>query len=220
MAEITAPANQPTRTRLPRVLWVLPVAAIVLVGLVCYRQFRPPRSPVSPDVLAATVRPVPYFYQLYDQHSRLVRLQAFVSRHKLLVVFVKTPGKRATEASGTKPSTTAQVAGKIAEPQESPLLQTIRRDYAKIQETGAILHVISDTTPWNNRLKEDREQRFPFSILSDLDGSTYRGWNAYDTRTQENLEAVCVVDRKGFITRTFLGPDHLGTPDDWVAALK
>ena len=92
--------------------------------------------------------------------------------------------------------------------------------FCRIQETGAILHVISDTTPWNNRQKEDREERFPFAILSDLDGSTHRGWNAYDTRNQEILEAVCVVDRKGFITRTVLGPDHLGTTDEWVAALK
>lgn len=217
MTESTLPANEIKPRRFPRVLWVLPAAALVLAGLVAYRHLRPPPPPVSPDALSAMVRGAPA-YTLYDQHSRIVRLDSFRSRHKMLIVFVKTPGSKPNPNSDSKPATEAKSAE--VEPKESDLLQTIRRDYATIQQTGAILHVISDTTPWNNRQKEGREQRFPFAILSDLDGDVHRQWNAYDSRTEKLLEAVCVVDRRGFIVRTFLGPDQLGTTAQWVEALK
>ena len=172
---------------------------------------------MSPDAVSTMVRGAPA-YTLYDQHSRIVRLDSFRSRHKMLIVFVKTPGVKIDSKDIAKPATDSPLSA--AELKESDLLQTIRRDYAAIQKTGAILHVISDTTPWNNRQKEGREAHFPFPILSDLDGDVHRQWNAFDSRTEKLLEAICVVDRRGFIVRTFLGPNHLGTTADWIAALK
>lgn len=217
MSDTTATTKEAQRRRLPRILWVLPVAALVIAGLVTYRKLRPAQVPVSPDAVSAMVRGAPA-YTLYDQHSRIVRLNSFRGRHKMLIVFVKTPGSKASSQAGVHPEPDGK--SPAVELQESDLLQTIRRDYAAILQTGAILHVISDTTPWNNRQKEGRDDHFPFTILSDLDGDVHRQWNAYDSRTDQLLEAVCVVDRRGFIVRTFLGPDHLGTPADWIAALK
>lgn len=199
-----------------RVLWVIPVAAVVLIGLVVYRQLIPRKQVVSPELAAAVVRPVPSLYELDDQRARRVALKAFIGRHKMLIVFVKTAGG-AGPAAVSKSGETSPATPEL---RESPLLQTIRRDFARIQEAGAILHVISNATPWNNRQRQESDQHFPYPILADVEGSVHRSWLGVDPRSDDLLEGVCVVDRKGFIVRTFLGPDHLGTPDDWIAALK
>ena len=131
-----APRTQPRS----RVLWVVPIAAVVLIGLVLYRQLRPPKQVVSTDFATAVVRPVPSLYELDDQRARRVALKAFIGRHKMLIVFVKTAGGAGPAAV----SKSSEVSHSTPELRESPLLQTIRRDFARIQEAGAILHVISN----------------------------------------------------------------------------
>ena len=69
-----------------KILLIPPIAAVVITLLIVYRLNRPEpvRTQESSPVVVA--RPIPLF-QLYDEQSQLVRVQRYVGRHKLLIVF-------------------------------------------------------------------------------------------------------------------------------------
>jgi len=195
-----------------RIVWVLPISAAVIAGLVAYKMTR--RFEDTADESAFDVRPAPLF-QLADQHSRIVRLKSYIGRHKMLIVFFD--GSRG--------------------PDHSDLLSRLRDKYQEIHTTGAVVLAISAARPSQNRyganlehLKvdpsgaaatEQDELRYPFLLLSDiLDYKEHRNYEAFDERTGKPREAVFVVDRAGLIQYAHLGPDQLGAVEDWIKELR
>jgi peroxiredoxin len=183
---------------------VIPVAAIVIAGLVSYRLRRPP-APLLRTSAAATIRPAPLF-QLYDEQSQIVRLARYVGRHRLLIVFF----------DGT------------SGPDRSELLRALREKFLPIHETGAIVLAISGLRPSELRPAPNergertaRDEPFPFGMLADInDFEVHRRYGAFDDQTNKPREAVFVVDRTGIIRHTHLGPENLGAPELWADELR
>lgn len=195
-----------------RIVWVLPISAVLIAGLVAYKMTRRYEAPADESVF--DIRPAPLF-QLEDQHSRIVRLKSYIGRHKLLVVFF----------DGSQG------------PDHSQLLGQLVGKYMEIHATGAVILAISAARPSQNRyganlehlkvdpsgaaLTEQEELRYPFLLLSDiLDYKEHRNYEAFDARTGKPREAVFVVDRAGLIQYAHRGPDQLGTVEDWIKELR
>lgn len=177
-----------------KILLVIPLALIVIGGLVAYKLTRPPPTVAfpTPEALLAA-RPAPLF-QLYDQHSQIVRLAGFLGRHKIVIAFFD--GTHGLD--------------------ESELLRRLRDGFPKIYETKAKLFAISALRPAEHRQGAEREASFPFPMLSDLDYYVHRQWGAYNPDREQPREAVFIVDRGGVVRHVHLGPDNLGTADEWV----
>jgi peroxiredoxin len=192
-----------------RILLIIPVSAALIAVLVAFkltRRYEPPA-----DESANDARPAPLF-QLYDEHSQIVRLARYIGRHKLLIVFFD--GRQG--------------------PDHNPLVAHLRDKFAELHATGAIALAISAARPSENRYgtnlerrgaaatpPADSELRYPFPLLSDiLDYEVHRKYGAFDFQAQEPLEAIFVVDRAGMIQHVHLGPGELGSVDDWVRELR
>ena len=185
-----------------RRIWLIPpAAAVVIAGLVAYRSMRPPAPAPTADVVARAVRPAPLF-RLNDERMRPVRLEAYVGRHKLLVVFFD--GERS--------------------PDPSPLLLELRDGLEKITAAGAKVFAISGSVPARHRELIEREGPFHFPMLSDiLESGVYgvhRQWGAFDERADRPIEAVFIVDGAGIVRHAHLAMDDLGTAEDWASELR
>src|SRR5262245_60162196 len=106
-----------------RLYLILPLSALLIAGLIVYRLNRT-SAPIAARDTRETARAA-YLFQLYNEESELVRLARYLGRHKILIVFFD--GKKG--------------------PDGSELLQTLKRNFAPIQKTGAIVLAISDLRP-------------------------------------------------------------------------
>lgn len=186
------------------ILFLIPISAAVIAGLVTYRIQRPP-APAPPTAVATIARPAPLF-QLYDEQSQIVRLARYLGRHRLLIIFFDGTGG----------------------PDRSELLLELRREFLPIHETGAIVLAISGLRPSELRPAANergertaRDEPFPFEMLADInDYEVHRLYGAYDDARGRPREAVFVVDRTGMIRHGHLGPDDLGSPVRWAEELR
>jgi len=195
-----------------RILLVLPISAVLITGMVLFRLNRRPEPPV--EETASEVRPAPLF-QLYDQHSKIVRLARYVGRDKLLIAFFD--GREG--------------------PDQSTLLAQLRERYPDLHRAQGVVLAISAARPSQNRYGAGLEHlktapaagapgvaseiQYPFLLLSDIvDYEVHKLYGAYDSGTQEPIEAVFIVDRAGMIEHAHLAPNGLGSVDDWVRELQ
>jgi peroxiredoxin len=193
-----------------RILLVIPISAVVIVGLIAFKLNRRYEEPAL--VAVGDVRPAPVF-KLYDEHSQIVRLERYISRKKLLIVFF----------NGSQG------------PEHSELLAQLRDSFAQIHAAGGQILAISESRPSQNRYgahlehrttaTPDEEIKFPFPLLSDISTPdvptpVHREYGAFDAASNLPREGVFVVDRAGLIQHSHLGPDRLGTTADWVNELQ
>lgn len=188
-----------------KVLIIPPVAAVVITLLVVYRLNRP--EPVRTQELSPVVvaRPLPLF-QLYDEQSQLVRVQRYVGRHKLLIVFFD--GSRG--------------------PDQSELLLALKKGFRPIYDTGAVVLAIGALRPSDLRPpptdrgeRTERAEPFPFPLLADFPvPEVHQKLGAWDEASGEPREAVVVVDRAGIIRMIHTAETGLGTPAEWAADLR
>jgi len=188
-----------------KVLLVPPIAAVVIAALVVYRLNRPESVRTQLTLPPVVARPMPLF-QLYDEQSQLVRVQRYVGRHKMLLVFF----------DGSKG------------PDHSELLLSLRREFLAIHKAGAIVLAIaavrpSELRPQPNERGErvERAEPFPFTLLADFPvAEVHRQFGAWDDATDEPREAVVIVDRAGIIRMIHPAGEGLGTPTEWAAELR
>lgn len=180
-----------------KLVLVIPISAVAIGGATAWKLTRPPAEPVA-VVRAADVRPAPRS-ALYDEHAEIVRLERYYGRHKLLVAFFD--GRQG--------------------PDQSELLHTLRAEFPRFHEAGAITVAISALLPSQHRQGAERNAPFPFPMLSDIrDYEVHKAWGAFDETANEPVEAVFIVDRAGVIRHTHLATDDLLTPDDWINELS
>lgn len=203
------------------ILYVIPVSAALLVALVAFKANRRYDSAPEGESSSATIAPL---FHLYDEHSRILKLEAYRGRHKLLIVFFD--GSRGAD--------------------QSDLLRRLRERYDDLHATGAVVLAISEARPSQNRygaqlehLQLDASQpgatggeaRYPFRILTDIavdaaqsapgpDYPVHRLYGAFDSKQQKPLEAAYIIDRSGLIRYWHLAPDDLGTIDQWIQELN
>lgn len=172
--------------------WTIPLAALVILAAVGWklsRQYDPPAAPER-----AYIRQAPVF-QLHDESMKLLRLQRYIGRQKILVAFLDA-------REGVDHSLVAQ---------------GIRENWADFERTGGVVIGITAVRPAENRAAIGRGGAFPFVLLSDLNQlEVHRQWGACDEKTDLPREGVVIVDRAGWIRFIHFAPDTLGTPAQWA----
>lgn len=159
---------------------ILPAAAMIITGLYVWRVTNPPGA-VMLDGVPQEQRPAPVF-QLYDQESRLVNLNAFLHRHTIVIVFF----------DGSKG------------PEANPTLVQLREFHDALKREQIIVMGVSTALPQENRNNSSRP--FPFPLLTDAvatdAGSVHQVWGRFIEppsldRPAGTRPGVFVIDRAG-----------------------
>lgn len=174
---------------------------ILVAGASCWRYLnpRPPQSVA--DVGVAFLKPAPVF-ELFDQKSRLVKLDAFLHRHPILIVFFD--GDAGPDASDT--------------------LTKLRDYYPALKENDVVVLAISNVLPQQNRA---RGEPFPFPLLSDVGGvgarSIVQEWGCGGAPDSEGLvpvkEAMFFINRAGFVAWEDNHPKPVEKPLEMINSL-
>ena len=167
----------------PRIL-VLPVAALVIIGLVYFKSSQPQveLSNAARQALQRR-RPAPPF-KLHDQRSQPFRLERYLGRHKLLIVFFDpSPGAA-----------------------KNPQLQILKAGYDQLVAHDRKVIAISSATPYANRESFKSGGDFPFHVLSDADYSVETAWGCMSKgEPPQVIPSALVVDRAGVISWSQIG---------------
>jgi peroxiredoxin len=167
----------------PRIL-VLPLAALVIIGLVYFKSSQPQieLSDAARDALQRR-RPATVF-KLHDQRSQPFRLERYLGRHKLLIVFFDP----------------SQGAAKNEQ------LQILKRGYEQLSALGRKVIAISSATPYANRESFKLGGDFPFHVLSDADYSVETEWGCMTMGDPPQvIPSAFVIDRAGVISWSQIG---------------
>ena len=159
----------------PRIL-VLPVEAVVIALLTVYKLTRTyPPMPLDRAV-PGTEKPAPLF-ELLDQHkpSELVRLVRYAGRQRVVIVFFD--GKGGAD--------------------RSPVLETLRREFAALHGAGIAVLAVSTALPQENRKVLERIGPSPFPLLSDPDLGAHRAWGRVEESTGKARTGVFLLNRAG-----------------------
>lgn len=161
---------------------VIPLAAVVIT-LLCVWRAVTPRNPVPADALPDLKQAAPAF-QLYDQSSTLVKLDAFLHRHHIVVVFYDGQ----------------------AGPESNTTLCELREFHPALKQEGVIVVGVSTALPQENRNNASRP--FPFPLLSDADAisqtSAHRRWGRFIKpasldKPPGTVPGVFLIDRAGLV---------------------
>jgi peroxiredoxin len=171
--------------------WVLPTAFILIVAA-CWWKIQSPTVNVFASGVSTNRKAAPAF-ALYDQNSRLFKLDAYLHRHQITVVFF--------DAS----------TGAANDPNIRDLLAA--RDILMRQRIITI--GISTALPQQNRGSVGDE--FPFTLLTDVDPasptSPIRLWGCIDQTAATNpprvRPALFFIDRAGTVAWDGQSPQPL-----------
>ncbi len=128
-------------------------------------------------------QPAPAF-QLYDQNSTIVNLEAFLHRHRIVIVFFD--GQAGPEANET--------------------LVTLREFHGALKAESIIVVGVSTALP--QEVRNNSSQPFPFPILSDVAAtaseSAHRKWGCFIEPPSLDKPAgtqpgVFLIDRTGLV---------------------
>lgn len=191
-----ARASEFTGSRAQALLPVLPAAA-VLIALVCWWKLAQEPVTRSDSQTRRDLRPCPAF-ELPDQNSRLLRLDRYLHRHPILLVFFD--GETGAGAN--------------------PWLRAISANYDAVEKTGTIVIGVSQSLPQVNRQTE-----VPFPLLTDLNpaqpgstGRVHKEWGVVDAAGQAT-PAVFYIDRARQVQWDGEHPQPLADPATVVRAL-
>jgi peroxiredoxin len=181
---------------------ILPLAAAVIAGLVVWRMSRQPQRAGSPAMHTAVRRLAPRF-ELYDQHSQLVKFERYLGRTRLLLLF------------------TADMPAA-----EHPLARQLLAHHAEFENAGVQIVVVGTATPFANREAEKQlDAKFPFPVLTDVDRNspqptpTHRRWGLIDAETREVQSALFAIDRDGTVAWAQTAPQPVAEPAHTISKI-
>ena len=167
----------------PRIL-ILPLSAAIIAGLVWYKARQPPVEPSATASAALRQRRPAQPFKLHDQRSQPFRLERYLGRHKLLIVFFD-PTRGAAR---------------------NPQLQVLKAGHAQLTAHGEKVIAISSATPWANRESFKQGGEYPFHVLSDADYSVETQWGVMSNGDPPQvIPSAFVVDRAGVIHWSRIG---------------
>lgn len=182
---------------------ILPVAAVVITAMTVWRYNRGDSRPATdsaPVIERRLARP----FELYDQHSRLVKFERYLGRTPLLVVFFD--GERGVNAD--------------------PFLPRLRDGIEQVEVAGVQVIGISTATPFANREAEKLSGRdYPFPLLTDVDAvlgaplPVHHLWGLVDEIGTTSRTGVFFIDRAGHVTWESGRPKPAESPESVVAQL-
>lgn len=175
---------------------VLLLAGIAVFSLTTWRILNPRGLDSAPAEVPENLHPAPAF-ELYDQNSRLVKLEAYLHRHIIVLVFF----------SGTE------------RPDENRTLLQLREFHSTLKENGVIVIAVSNALP--QQIRNGSEKPFPFPILSDVTperpGSPCQLWG----RSTANgiSPGVFLIDRSGLVSWSDDRPSPVGDSGQLIRRL-
>lgn len=158
----------------PRVL-VLPIAAVIIVGLVAFKLSQPPQ-PRSQAIIDER-RPAPKFLAL-DSQNELLKFERYLGRQEVLLIFFDG------EAGADR----------------DPLLLRAKQGFPELKRRGVQVIGISAAIPQFNRRAMERVGRFPFPLLSDPEFLIHQLWGRYDDEQLATKTGVFWIDRAGQVS--------------------
>ncbi len=179
MSEVLARSRIPFVTLRPR-HFLLPTAALVLVGLCAWKSMRTYDDASAADLV--TLMPAPRFVERDDAFWP-VKLSRYLTRHRIVVAFFD--GETGAD--------------------DSPLLQRLKAENAELERRGWVVIAIGDATPIENRQTVRSAGGYPFPVLADVDDEmqvdldTIRAWGRWDEQRSRVRPGIVLVDRAGFV---------------------
>jgi peroxiredoxin len=171
--------------------FIVVIALGLLIAIVCVGRvlINHPQTYEEQVAAAVIMRPAPGFEAL-DSSGHLVRLGAWLGRHRMILVFFD--GERGAD--------------------NDPDLLKLRDRFAELQALDVKVVGITASIPQVNRAAMERAGGdFPFPLVSDVDFQSpegtlriHRHWGRLDTVTNNPLNGVFYVDRKGQVA--YVGP--------------
>lgn len=159
-----------------RLLFVLFVG-IGLFGLCAWRWTTNKPQTLSEQVQRARIeRPAENFEGL-DIHNQMFRLERYLGRHRVLVVFFSDKETAAKDVN----------------------LLAVRDAFPKLTQNDVKVVGVSTALPQDNRRAIETAGEFPFPLVSDPDESIHRKWSRIDPQTQQTRTGVFLIDRKGTV---------------------
>jgi peroxiredoxin len=119
-----------------------------------------------------------------DAHNQMFRLDRYLHRHRVLVVFYSAELTAA----------------------EDPALTAVREQFDALDRQDVKVVGVSTALPQENRAAMQPLGEFPFPLISDVNLAIHRAWGRLDSTTQQPLPGVFLIDRKGTV------PGLAGTP--------
>lgn len=175
---------------------VLPVALVILMALVAWKLTRTYESSSAANLAAE--RPAPLFEGL-DTNNEMVRLERYVGRHPVIVVFYD--GNAGADQSAD--------------------LSALREHFAEIEAVGAKVIAVSGALPQENREAMRSSGAFPFPLVTDVppDYAIHRRWSCYDESAEQPLPGIFFVNRQGNVAWGNRGPQPFNSVDEALAKL-
>lgn len=191
---------------------ILVILSGAVIAAACFWRIAVPRDTAgSSSAVVVEKRPAPSF-ELYDQQSRLVKLDAYLHRHDIVLVFFD--GSRS--------------------PEDQLVLTQLREFYPALQSSGIVALGISNALP--QVIRQQSQKPFPFPIVSDVTagqpGSASQIWGcvermplpespgaAPDDLRPVIRDSVFFIDRGGLVGWDGDHPRPLDRPQDLVSAL-
>ena len=172
-----------------RFVAVLAVGMLIAIASVVRVLNNQPQNYDAQVAAAIVMRPAPGFEAL-DSESHLVRLGAWLGRHRIIVVFFD--GERGAD-------------------NDADLLR-LRDRFAELQAQDIKIVGVTVSIPQVNRAAMERAGgSFPFPLVSDVDPQSpegtlriHRHWGRLDSVTEKPLSGVFFIDRKGQVAH--VGP--------------
>ena len=171
--------------------FLIVIALGMLIAMVCVMRVSNNRPQTYEEQVAAAVvmRPAPGFEAL-DSSGHLVRLGAWLGRHRIIVVFFD--GERGAD--------------------NDPDLLALRDRFAELQAMDVKIVGVTASIPQVNRAAMERAGGdFPFPLVSDIDFQSpegtmriHRHWGRLDSVTDKPLHGLFSIDRKGQVA--YVGP--------------
>lgn len=170
---------------------LLVIAAGILIAIVSITRVATdkPQSYESQVAAAVVMRPAPGFEAL-DADNHLVRLSAWLGRHRIIVIFFD---------------------GEQGADNDADVLR-LRDRYAELKAHDVKVVGVTASIPQTNRAAMERAGGpFPFPLVSDVDPQSpegtlriHRHWGRLDAVADKPLSGSFLIDRKGQVA--YVGP--------------
>jgi peroxiredoxin len=172
-----------------RLIFVLALGVLIATVTIARIVTNQPQTYEEQVAAAVMMRPAPGFEAL-DSEGHLVRLSAWLGRHRIILVFFD--GERGAD-------------------QDADLLK-LRDRFAELKDTDVKIVGVTLSIPQINRAAMDRAGgTFPFPLVSDIDFQSpegtmriHRHWGRLDAIGEQPLKGVFLIDRKGQVA--YVGP--------------